>query len=114
MGRRIVSINKKMYEQVKTLVSEGHDYIIWKEKSKKPFGSQNYMPDHVNLYLRDVPTNKMTTPQLFAKTINLEFRCFIVPINFASSDPKASLRYMKLNITGVGEPQNGETLETNI
>lgn len=102
MARRVVSINKKVYEQVRTLISEGNNYVVWKEKSKKPYGSDSYVVDHVNLYVKDfVPRSDLVTPQVFTKMINTQFRCFIVPVNFTSSDPQSSLRHMKLNITGV-------------
>ena len=102
MARRVVSINKKVYDKVLSLISEGSDYIVWESKKSAVVGSNVYVPDRINLYVKGLNPNIIEkSPQMFSKTINNEFRCFFVPPDFTSSDPKAVLRHMKLNITGV-------------
>jgi hypothetical protein len=103
MARRVVSISKKKYQDVINTIKSGFDYIIIEQKGKTVSGSNDYKLNQINIYMKGFnhKTTDVEDPTAFVKTINGEFRCFIVPEGFSSGDPKTTLQHMKLSISGV-------------
>ena len=101
MARRIVTISKKKYEEMINLIKTGYDYVVIDTK-KNLSGSSDASVDNINIYMRGVDFTKTDVNNMstFITVINNEFRCFIVPTGFDSSDPKCALKHMKLNISG--------------
>jgi len=104
VARRYVSINKAQYSKIKELINNGHSYIAWVPKKFNTIeGHSNYVYDRININLDGFNFKQIdiNAPVDFVKSINREFRCFIVPTGFPSPDPALSLRHLKLTITGV-------------